>query len=655
MRRAAVITLAWFIAGCSDTGFVAAPAVGADAAEGGSAAVATPVSKTVAFRWNQVLLAAIRADFARPTVHARNLFHVSAAMYDAWALYDGNASTWLAGASRAGHDCPLDARPPASAPAADRHRAISHAAYRLIRHRFARSPGALQTVARADALMGELGYDLTDDGVAVETGSAAAFGNRVAQCYIDYGLQDGANEAADYGNLSYRPVNPPLAPHAPGNPTLVDPDRWQPLSLPRFIDQSGHAIDAVPGFLGAEWGRVQPFALAPTDRDDFVRDGTRLPVYLDPGPPPLIADGRIDDWRWNFSLVAAWAAHLDPSDGVMIDISPASLGNIGGDYLHAPVDPRRFHDFAAGGDPGRGRALNPATGRPYERQWVARGDYARALAEFWADGPESETPPGHWFVILNDLVDHPGLDRSRAGPSDPLEWIVKAYLAMGGAMHDAAIAAWSVKGRYDFIRPISAIRAMAARGQASDPALPSYSPLGMLLEPGRVELVAAGDPLAGAGGEHVGKIKLRTWRGPAHVADPRTDVAGVGWILAEHWWPYQRPSFVTPPFAGYVSGHSTFSSAAATVLERLTGDPYFPGGLAEYPIEADAFLVFERGPRADLTLQWATYRDAADQCSLSRIWGGIHPPADDLPGRRMGLVIGERAVEAARRLFAGGA
>ena len=123
--------------------------------------------------------------------------------------------------------------------------------------------------------------------------------------------------------------------------------------------------------------------------------------------------------------------------------------------------------------------------------------------------------------------------------------------------------------------------------------------------------------------------------------------------MAEHWWPYQRPSFVTPPFAGYVSGHSTFSRAAAELMMLMTGSEYFPGGMSGFEISANDFLVFERGPSVDMTLQWATYRDASDQCSLSRIWGGIHPPADDLPGRRMGLVIGPKAFDKANSLFNG--
>ena len=125
--------------------------------------------------------------------------------------------------------------------------------------------------------------------------------------------------------------------------------------------------------------------------------------------------------------------------------------------------------------------------------------------------------------------------------------------------------------------------------------------------------------------ENVGKIKLYTWKGHDYINDPLIDVAGVGWILGENWWPYQRPTFVTPPFAGFVSGHSTFSRAAAGILEKITGSPYFPGGLGEFTAIENEFLHFEEGPSTTITLQWASYRDAADQCSLSRIWGGIHP------------------------------
>jgi hypothetical protein len=75
----------------------------------------------------------------------------------------------------------------------------------------------------------------------------------------------------------------------------------------------------------------------------------------------------------------------------------------------------------------------------------------------------------------------------------------------------------------------------------------------------------------------------------------------------------------------------------------LTGDPYFPGGMGEFLAPKNKYLKFEKGPSVDIKLQWATYRDASDQSSLSRIWGGIHPPADDIPGRLIGEKIGKAA------------
>ena len=97
------------------------------------------------------------------------------------------------------------------------------------------------------------------------------------------------------------------------------------------------------------------------------------------------------------------------------------------------------------------------------------------IAEFWADGPDSETPPGHWNTLANYVTDHPLLERRLGGEGpvlDPLEWDVKLYLALNGAVHDAAICAWGLKGHYDYVRPITAIRHMAGLGQSPDPELP---------------------------------------------------------------------------------------------------------------------------------------------------------------------------------------
>ena len=597
---------------------------------------------SVGRQWNDVMLEAIRNDFARPTVHARNLWHAAAAMYDAWSVYDDTASAYLLGEQVGGFACDLAAfTAPADVHLA-REEAISYAMYRIIDHRFANSPGVDETMALADGLMQALGFDTATTTTAYAGGSAAALGNYIADCYIQFGLQDGANEVNDYANVSYTPVNPAVEPELPGNPNIVDLDRWQPISLTEFIDQAGNPIMSEPEFLSPEWGQVLPFSLTDADKTTYQRDGFDYEVYFDPGMPPTSGGPLSADYKWGFALVSIWSSHLDQSDGVMIDASPASLGNIQA-YPANPGDYAQFYDLLQGGDASTGYATNPVTGAPYTPQMVPRGDYARVLAEFWADGPDSETPPGHWFVILNEVNDHPELVKrfGGAGPElGPLEWDVKAYFALGGAMHDSAIAAWGIKGWYDYIRPLSAIRAMADLGQSTDPAGPSYHVDGIPLEPGYIELVEPGDPLAGASDEHVDKIKLYAWRGPDYIINPRIQQAGVDWILAENWWPYQRPTFVTPPFAGYVSGHSTYSRAAAEVLTALTGSEFFPGGMSGFEIEMNEFLVFEEGPSVDMTLQWATYRDASDQCSLSRIWGGIHPPADDIPGRLIGEQIG---------------
>ena len=602
------------------------------------APVAAGEEHSVARQWNEALLEAIRHDFARPTVHARNLYHVSVAMWDAWAAYESVAATVIHHEIATANDIPAAQR-----------EAISYAAYRLLAWRFAESPGADDTLPTFDDLMDSLGYDRNF--TSLEGPSPAALGNRVAAHMISFGLEDGSNEAGGFENLYYEPVNEPLLPALPGNPDITDPNRWQPLALDFFIDQSGNVIvGGFPPFLSPEWGQVIPFALTSDDLTIYNRDGFDYWVYHDPGPPPHIGEGEgsgSDLYKAGFEQVAEWSGYLDPTDGVMLDISPASRG-----------------DNTLGTNDGDGYEVNPITGEPYEPQLVPAGDYYRVLAEFWADGPASETPPGHWFTLANYVSDHPLVEKRLHGEGpvlDNLTWDLVIYLGLGGAMHDVAIASWGVKGWYDYLRPVSAIRYLCDNGQSTDPGADSYHPDGINLHPGYIELITpetAGpggihEAIAGPGGENIGKIALHAWRGPDFIVDPDVDTAGVDWILCENWWPYQRPTFVTPPFAGYVSGHSTYSRAAAEVLTFFTGSEFFPGGLGEFHAPQNEFLVFEEGPSVDLTLQWAKYGDAADECSLSRIYGGIHPTADDIPGRFMGAAIGPDAAQLAARYYRG--
>lgn len=612
---------------------------------------------SIAMEWSEILLTGIRGDFARPVVHARNLFHASAAMYDAWAAYDGEADTYFLGNTFGDFTFEFeDFEGSVSNVQEAREKAISYAMYRLLRHRFLTSPGAWRLFTATDSLMQARGYNPGNTSIDYQSGDPAALGNYISNRIIQFGIQDGANEMLGYENTYYEPVNGPLVIAQPGNPNIIDPNKWQPITLDVFIDQSGNVIPFnTPEFLGPEWGNVHPFALTEHELDIYTRDGNDWKVYYDPGEPWKIKEGLglEDPYKWGFALVAIWSSHLGTAKDTLIDISPASLGN--NDFLPQSFEEyTTFYNLEQGGVGSSGHTINPRTNEPYVPQMVLRSDYARVLAEFWADGPDSETPPGHWFTILNHVNSHPDLVRKFAGKGeivDNLEWDVKCYLTLGGAMHDCAIAAWGIKGYYDYIRPASAIRYMAEKGQSSNPDLPNYHPHGFPLLEGYSESVEIGDPLAGNFNQHVGEVKILAWRGPDYIDDPKEDKADVGWILAKNWWPYQRPTFVTPPFAGYISGHSTFSRAAAEVLTFITGDPYFPGGMGVFHAPQNEYLVFEVGPSADIDLQWATYRDASDQTSLSRIWGGIHPPVDDIPGRRIGEQIGKQSFGLAQSLF----
>jgi hypothetical protein len=574
--------------------------------------------KSVARVWDEALLDAIRRDVPAPTVHARNLFHTSAAMWDAWAAYDPQADGYFVHEKLQADDV-----------RAARETAISYAAYRILLWRYSRAAGLQETFDELVDTMRSLCYRI--DYVSTEGDSPAALGNRIAAAAIAYGARDGSLEDQRYVDTDYRPVNAPLVVAEPGAP-MTDPNRWQPLALAQIVAQNGLPIPGnVQRFVGPHWGHVKGFALPP------AADGTPI----DPGPPPRLGETDAAFERAAVEVIRD-SSYLDPSDGVQIDIGPGALG---GNTL--------------GTNDGDGHDLNPATGEPYEPDMVLRGDYARALAQFWADGPASETPPGHWNTVANDVSDTPGF-RFRIGGTGPevdrLEWDVKLYFALNGAVHDAAVAAWGLKGSYDSVRPISMIRYMAGLGQSSDPDAPSYDPQGLPLVPGLVEVVTERSSAPGAEHAHLaghdGEIAIRAWRG--NPEDPATDTAGVGWILATEWVPFQLWTFVTPAFAGYVSGHSTFSRAAAEVLTAFTGTPYFPGGLFEATVPAESLQV-ELGPSRDVVLEWATYYDAADQAGVSRLYGGIHIAADDFGGRRIGSECGKGAWALARRYFDGSA
>jgi hypothetical protein len=575
-------------------------------------------SRSIAHQWDETLLDAIRRDTPRPTTHARNLFHLSALMWDVWRAYGGGGTAFLTNESHASDD-----------PGRDRATAISFAAYRLLAHRFQGGPGKAATQAALVAKMYELGLDVAY--TTTEGDTPAAVGNRLAAGMIAWGLTDGANEQGNYADPEYVPVNPPLIVKQPGI-TLVDPNRWQPLALDLIITQNGIPLPGnVQTAIGTRWKHVTPFALPPP--------AVPGDVYVDPGPPPQLGGDDDAGYKEGARQVIELASRLDPSDGAMIDISPGVYGN----------NPLGTND-------GTGHPVNPVTGLPYASNVVPRADFLRVLAEFWADGPQSETPPGHWNVLANEVSDQ--LTSLRIGGTGPvldrLEWDVKLYLTLNGAVHDAAIVAWGLKGKYDSVRPISMIRYMGSKGQSSDPLGPSYAPDGLPLQPGLIEVITAettapGERHAALAG-HEGEIALFSYPGPPTVG---LEPAGVKWIRAVEWTTYQKRTFVTPAFPGYTSGHSTFSRSAAEVMTRFTGSAFFPGGLGSFHAEANEYLTFERGPTLDVDLQWGTYYDAADQAGQSRLAGGIHVYPDDFNGRITGSAVGTQAFARAMQYFQG--
>jgi PAP2 superfamily len=214
-------------------------------------------------------------------------------------------------------------------------------------------------------------------------------------------------------------------------------------------------------------------------------------------------------------------------------------------------------------------------------------DETKTIAEYWADGPSSETPPGHWCLLAQQVSARDGHD---------LDDDVKLFFALSGALLDAGIACWDAKRAFDSVRPVTAIHFLFA-----------------------------------------GKEVL-AWAGPGQ---------GTRRIRGEDWQPY----IATPPFPEYVSGHSTFSSAAAATLARFTGSDRFG---ASVTIPAGSSKV-EPGvtPAADVTLTWPTFADAAVQAGRSRRYGGIHFREADLTGEAIGREVAARAWTAAGSLFAG--
>jgi hypothetical protein len=264
-------------------------------------------------------------------------------------------------------------------------------------------------------------------------------------------------------------------------------------------------------------------------------------------------------------------------------VRPFALESTG--MLRSPTGPARF-----------GSAAFAAQAQALLHVSAALTDEHKVIAEYWADGPRSEQPPGHWN-LLAQLVVH--RDRHGDGERD-LDQAVRLLFALTNAIFDAGICAWDNKCAFNSVRPITAVRSLFE---------------------GR---------------------KVHAWGGPGR---------GTELISGEEWLPYQTTTFPTPPFPEYTSGHSTFSAAGAEILRLFTGSDRFG---ASVRVAAGSSRI-EPGltPARDVLLSWPTFSSAAGQAGVSRRYGGIHFAQGDLDARVGGRLVARRAWAKALTYFDG--
>ena len=229
---------------------------------------------------------------------------------------------------------------------------------------------------------------------------------------------------------------------------------------------------------------------------------------------------------------------------------------------------------------------------------AALTDEQKLIAEYWADGPHSELPPGHWNLFAQFVA-----RRDRHGDDEHgIDLDVKLFFALTNAIFDAGICAWDDKCEYASVRPITSIR-----------------------------YLFNGQPVT-------------AWAGP--YRNTRTFDGGA-------WFPYQPSTFPTPPFPEYSSGHSNFSAAGAEILRRFTGRDAF-GASVTFPAGSSRV---EPGtvPGRELNLSWSTFSEAADQAGISRRYGGIHFEQGDLDARVTGRAAASNAWARALTYFNGAA
>ncbi|HEV2765791.1 MAG TPA: vanadium-dependent haloperoxidase, partial [Pyrinomonadaceae bacterium] len=216
----------------------------------------------------------------------------------------------------------------------------------------------------------------------------------------------------------------------------------------------------------------------------------------------------------------------------------------------------------------------------------------KAVVEFMRDGPRSTGQSGHWLRFAQAVSRRDRHDTDKD---------VKLFFAVGNVAMDAFIAAWESKRFYDSSRPWTLVR------------------------------------------HYYKDQQVLGWAGPGR---------GVVRLAAASWHPYSPAVFVTPPFPGYVSGHSTVSAACAKVLELFTGSDRFgekesrkAGMLTEAEFECARMQMREGQSPADakltcdVVLDLPTFTATAEMAGVSRVMGGYHIQADNVAGLDLGRKV----------------
>jgi hypothetical protein len=377
-----------------------------------------------------------------------------------------------------------------------------------------------------------------------------------------------------------------------GDYAPVNPNPLEVVDIARWTPESVpiDPEDASPeqSFLTPQWMAVEGFALPETADGATDFDAIR-PV----APEPFFAagfEGSVLDMAAGAITLSA-AAEIEGvayAAGETVAVSKALIGTVINPGFIAQAE--QVVEISAG-----------------------LTDEEKIIAEFWEDGGGTPFPPGT-FMSFGEFVS------ARDGHS--LEDDAKLFMALGSAVFDAGIAAWEAKVEYDYVRPVRAIRDLGE--------------LGLIGEWGVDEITGEeGWVIEAFGG----------W-------DPETgEGRGTSTILAENFVTYQRPGGdPSPPFAEYVSGHSSFSAAGAEVLRLFTGSDAFGGSVTFAP---GSTLFDHAVPYEETTLAWDTFTEAADEAGISRLYGGIHFEDGDLNGRTLGRTVGEAAFETAALFWNG--